>query len=317
MPAEIASMREAFGQALVEIGESHPEVVVLDADVSHSTRTVLFAERFPERFYNLGVAEANMMDIAAGLATTGCIPWVSTFSFLASLRAGEQIRTCIAYPRLNVKIAAGYAGLSDSFDGPTHQSVFDLAVLRAMPNMAVIVAADAPEARAAVKAATAYSGPVYLRLSRAEVPVVFAGGEPEFEIGRGRLLREGADVSLVATGVLLHRALAAADQLSNQGIAARVVEIHTLKPIDESILLEAAQQTGAIVTVEEHSVIGGLGGAVAELLGRRHPTPIEMVGLADTFAESGPYEALLDAYGLGVADIVAATHSVLARKPKN
>ena len=317
MPAEIASMREAFGQALVEIGESHPEVVVLDADVSHSTRTVLFAERFPERFYNLGVAEANMMDIAAGLATTGCIPWVSTFSFLASLRAGEQIRTCIAYPRLNVKIAAGYAGLSDSFDGPTHQSVFDLAVLRAMPNMAVIVAADAPEARAAVKAATAYLGPVYLRLSRAEVPIVFGGGEPEFEVGHGRLLREGADVSLVATGVLLHRALAAADQLSNQGIEARVVEIHTLKPIDESILLEAAEQTGAIVTVEEHSVIGGLGGAVAELLGRRHPTPIEMVGLADTFAESGPYEALLDAYGLGVGDIVAATHSVLARKPRS
>jgi len=316
MPAEIASMREAFGEALVEVGESRPEVVVLDADVSHSTRTLLFAERFPERFFNLGVAEANMMDIAAGLATTGCIPWVSTFSFLASLRAGEQIRTCIAYPRLNVKIAAGYAGLSDSFDGSTHQSVFDLAVLRAMPNMTVIVAADAPEARAAVKAATAYHGPVYLRLSRAEVPVVFSEGEPEFEVGRGRLLRGGCDVSLVATGVLLHRALAAADQLSGQGIDARVIEIHTLKPIDESILVDAGEQTGAIVTIEEHSVIGGLGGAVAEVLARRRPTPIEIVGLRDTFAESGPYEALLDAYGMGVGDIVAATQSVLARKPR-
>ena len=316
MAAETTSMREAFGEALVEVGESHPKVVVLDADVSHSTRTLLFAERFPERFFNLGVAEANMMDIAAGLATTGCVPWVSTFSFLASLRAGEQIRTCIAYPRLNVKIAAGYAGLSDSFDGPTHQSVFDLAVLRAMPNMAVIVAADAPEARAAVKAATAYTGPVYLRLSRAEVPIVFSQGEPEFEVGRGRIIREGGDVSLVATGVLLHRALAAADRLSGRGIEARVVEIHTLKPIDESILLEAAEQTGALVTVEEHSVIGGLGGAVAEVLGRRRPTPIEMVGLRDTFAESGPYEALLDAYGLGVGDIVAATQSVLVRKPR-
>ncbi|MCJ7751581.1 MAG: transketolase family protein, partial [Armatimonadetes bacterium] len=199
---------------------------------------------------------------------------------------------------------------------PTHQSVFDLAVLRAMPNMAVIVAADAPEAKAAVKAATAYDGPVYLRLSRAEVPIVFSQGEPEFEVGRGRVLRDGADVSLIATGVLLHRALAAADQLAGQGIDARVVEIHTLKPIDESILLEAAEQTGAIVTVEEHSIIGGLGGAVAEVLGRSRPAPIEMVGLRDTFAESGPYEALLDAYGMGVGDIVAATRSALARKPR-
>lgn len=316
MPPEIVSMREAFGESLVEIGGDHPDVVVLDADVSHSTRTILFAERFPDRFFNLGVAEANMMDIAAGLAATGFIPWVSTFSFLASLRAGEQIRTCIAYPRLNVKIAAGYAGLSDSFDGPTHQSVFDLAVLRAMPNMTVIVAADAPEAKAAAKAATASPGPVYLRLSRAEVPVVFSEGEPDLQIGRGRLLRDGGDLTLVATGVLLYRALAAADQLSGQDIDARVVEIHTLKPLDESILLDAAEQTGAIVTIEEHSTIGGLGGAVAEVLGRTRPTPIEMVGLNDTFAESGPYEELLDAYGMSVDDIVAAARRALARKPK-
>src|SRR5574340_881188 len=262
MATEIVSMREAFGEALVEIGERHPEVIVLDADVCHSTRTLLFAERFPERFLNLGIAEANMMDIAAGLATTGALPWVSTFSFLASLRAGEQVRTSIAYPQLNVKIAGGYAGLSDSFDGPTHQSVFDLAVMRAMPNMTVIVAADAPEARAAAKAATVYPGPVYLRLSRAEVPVVFREGEPEFEIGKGRTLRVGEEVALVATGVMVARALAAAERLASEGVEARVIEIHTLKPIDEALLLAAAEETGALVTVEEHSVIGGLGSAV-------------------------------------------------------
>jgi transketolase len=316
MQTETASMREAFGEALVEVGERHPEVVVLDADVCHSTRTLLFAERFPERFYNLGIAEANMMDIAAGLATTGAVPWVSTFSFLASLRAGEQIRTSIAYPKLNVKIAGGYAGLSDSFDGPTHQSVFDLAVMRAMPNMTVVAAADGPEAKAAVKAASIYPGPVYLRLSRAEVPVVFREGEPEFRIGQGRVLRDGADVSLVATGVMVSRALAAAERLVGEGVAARVIEIHTLKPIDEGLLLNAAEETGALVTVEEHSVIGGLGGAVAETLAQGRPTPVEMVGLRDTFAESGAYEALLDAYGLSVGEIVAAAQRALARKAR-
>jgi len=307
-------MREAFGEALVEVGARHPEVVVLDADVCHSTRTLLFGERFPDRFFNLGIAEANMMDVAAGLATTGAVPWVSTFSFLASLRAGEQLRTSIAYPRLNVKIAGGYAGLSDSFDGPTHQSVFDLAVVRAMPNMTVIVAADGPEAKAAVKAATAYPGPVYLRLSRAEVPVVFSEGEPEFEIGRGRVMRDGGDVTLVATGVMLARALEAAEQLAGEGVGARVIEIHTLKPLDERLLVATAEETGALVTAEEHSVIGGLGGAVAEVLGRRRPTPVEMVGLRDTFAESGAYEPMLDAYGMSIEDIVAAAGRALERK---
>lgn len=312
--ADLIAMREAFGEALADLGETCPEIVVLDADVSHSTRTLHFAERFPDRFFNLGVAEANLVAVAAGLATTGFLPWVSTFSFLASLRAAEQVRTCIAYPRLNAKIAAGYGGLSDSFDGPSHQSVMDLAVMRALPNMTVLVPADGPEARAAVRAATAHDGPVYLRLSRAEVPVIFPQGEPDLTIGKGRVLRQGCDVSLIATGVMLSRALAAAQRLEGESISAQVIEIHTLKPLDQPLLLEAAEATGALVTVEEHSVIGGLGGAVAELLAGRRPTPIERIGLRDTFCESGPYEALLDAYGLSVEEIVAAAHRALARR---
>ena len=251
------AIRDAFGEALVELGEKNEKVVVLDADVSNSTRTIKFEERFPDRFFNVGVAEANMMNIAAGLATCGFIPFASTFSFLACLRAAEQIRTSIAYPELNVKIAAGYAGLSDSYDGTTHQSVCDIAIARSIPNLTVIVVADAQETKIAVPAIAQYKGPVFFRLSRAEVPVIF-DKDHQFEIGKANILREGSDVTLIATGVMVVRVLEAADKLENEGVSAGIVEIHTIKPLDERIVLQAAEETKAIVTAEEHSILGGL-----------------------------------------------------------
>jgi len=309
------AIRDAFGEALVELGEKNEKVVVLDADVSNSTRTIKFEERFPDRFFNVGVAEANMMNIAAGFATCGFIPFASTFSFLACLRAGEQIRTSIAYPELNVKIAAGYAGLSDSYDGTTHQSVCDIAIARSIPNLTVIVVADAQETKIAVPAIAQYKGPVFFRLSRAEVPVIF-DKDHQFEIGKANILREGSDVTLIATGVMVVRVLEAADKLENEGVSAGIVEIHTIKPLDERIVLQAAEETKAIVTAEEHSILGGLGSAVAELLVKHYPVPLEMVGILDVFAESGGYEELLDKYGMGVTDIVKAVKAVLERKKR-
>lgn len=309
------AIRDAFGEALVELGEKNEKVVVLDADVSNSTRTIKFEERFPDRFFNVGVAEANMMNIAAGLATCGFIPFASTFSFLACLRAGEQIRTSIAYPELNVKIAAGYAGLSDSYDGTTHQSVCDIAIARSIPNLTVIVVADAQETKIAVPAIAQYKGPVFFRLSRAEVPVIF-DKDHQFEIGKANILREGSDVTLIATGVMVVRVLEAADKLENEGVSAGIVEVHTIKPLDERIVLQAAEETKAIVTAEEHSILGGLGSAVAELLVKHYPVPLEMVGILDVFAESGGYEELLDKYGMGVTDIVKAVKAVLERKKR-
>jgi len=307
------AIRDAFGEALVDLGYKNNKVVVLDADVSHSTRTIKFEEKFPDRFFNIGVAEANMMNIAAGFATCGFIPFVSTFSFLACLRAGEQIRTSVAYPKLNVKIAAGYGGLSDSYDGTTHQSVCDIAIARSIPNMTVIVVADAQEAKIAVPAIAKYEGPVFFRLSRAEVPIIF-NEDHRFEIGKGNLLKEGSDVTLVATGIMVARALEASHQLEEQEMSTRVIEIHTVKPLDEKILTKAAKETRAMVTIEEHNIYGGLGSAVAESLTKYYPVPIEMVGISDTFAESGSYEELLDEYGMGVSDIVEAAKRVLKRK---
>lgn len=307
------SLRDAFGDALVEIGASDERVVVLDADVSHSTKTITFKESFPERFFNIGIAEANMMNIAAGFASCGLIPFVSTFSFLACLRAGEQIRTSIAYPRLNVKIAGGFGGLSDSYDGATHQSVCDLAVVRSMPNMTVIVLADAEETRKAIPVIAQFNGPVFFRLSRAELPVIF-NSDDEFEIGKGRLIKKGDDVTLIANGVMLARTIEAAESLIDRGINAGVIEIHTLKPIDEKILIEAAGITRAIVTIEEHNIIGGLGSSVAECLIKHCPVPMEMVGIQDTFAESGDYDELLAKYGMGVGDIIRAAEKVMKRK---
>lgn len=308
------SIRDAFGQALVKLGEKNEKVVVLDADVSTSTRTAFFHNKFPDRFFNFGIAEGNMMDVGAGLALVGKIPFASTFSSLASLRALEQIRTSIAYPKLNVKIAGGYGGLSDFKDGPTHHSICDLAVIRSIPNMTLIVPADAIETEKTVFAAAEYEGPVYLRLSRAKVPVIF-DADYKIEIGKGTLLKEGKDVSLIATGIMVARVFEAAKLLENgEKIDARVIEIHTLKPIDVDIIIQAAEETGAIVTAEEHSIIGGLAGAVTEVTAENKPVPIERVGVKDTFTESGEYNDLLEKYGMGISDIVKSAKKVLKRK---
>jgi transketolase len=263
----------------------------------------MFAKAFPERFFNLGVAEANMVNVGVGLALGGKIPIVNTFAFLIALRAIEQIRTCVAYANVNVKFAAAYGGLSDSFDGPTHHSICDLAVMRSLPNIAVVVVADSTEARKIVTASLEYDGPVYFRLSRAEVPTLFEE-DHSLEIGKGVELRDGDDVTLVGTGIMLGRCLEAAEALETLGIKAKILEIHTLKPLDEEIIIKAARQTGAIVTVEEHSIIGGLGSAVAETLSEKHPVLIRRIGIRDTFTETGPYFDLLDKYGLSVGAIV-------------
>jgi transketolase len=311
--AELRSMRQAYGEALAELGAANPNVVVLDADVSASTQTWMFREKHPDRFFNVGVAEANMVDVAVGLSLAGKIPFANTFAFLIALRAAEQVRTCVAYAKTNVKLVGSYGGLSDAFDGPTHHSICDLAVIRSLPNMAVIVVADAVEVKKAVPAVAEYDGPVYLRVSRAEVPVLF-DERHEVCIGQGVTLREGGDVTLIGTGIMVGRCLEAAEALKREGMDARVIELHTLKPIDEELIVQAAQETGAIVTAEEHSIIGGLGAAVAEVLSSQCPVPILRVGLADTFAETGPYEALLDRYGMGVTHIVANAKEAVARK---
>ena len=309
---KMVALRDSFGESLVELGHENPDVVVLDADVSSSTKTILFGKAFPDRFFNFGIAEANMMDAAAGFATVGKVPYASTFCFLATLKSGEQLRNSIAYPKLNVKICGGYGGLSDSFDGVSHQSVYDLAIMRATPNMTVIVASDDILTRKAVKAIANHTGPVYLRLCRNEVPVL-ENENRHFEIGKGILLRDASAVTILVTGILVSKALQAADELKEEGIHARVIEIHTLKPLDEDIVIKAAKETAGIVTVEEHSVIGGLGSAVAECLAKNYPTRVEMVGIKDTFAESGPYDALLEKYILNDHAIVKSCKRLLGK----
>jgi transketolase len=307
-------MREGYGRALAEYGEINPDVVVLDADTSSSTLSRFFAERFPERFLNIGIAEPCMVDVAVGLALGGKIPFANAFAALLSLRALEQIRTCVCYARRNVKLAAGYAGLSDFKDGPTHHAIMDIATMRAMPEMTVIVPADALEAGKWVPVVAEYEGPVYLRLSRAAtIPV--HDESLQAEIGKGITLREGSDVTLVGTGSMVGRSLLAAEKLAKEGIEARVLEIHTIKPLDVDLVQQAAEETGAVVTAEEHSVIGGLGGAVAEALCEGRPVPLERVGVADTFTCTAlEPESLMDACGLAVEDIVSATKRALVRK---
>ena len=307
-------MREAYGRALAEYGQVNPDVVVLDADTSSSTLSCYFAERFPDRSVNVGIAEPCMIDVAVGLALGGQIPFVNGFAALLSLRAMEQIRTCVCYARTNVKIAAGYAGVSDFKDGPTHHSIVDLALMRALPEMTVIVPADALEAAAWVPLVAEHDGPVYLRISRAStIPV--HDRPPELVIGRGIVLRGGSDVTLVATGAMVGRSLRAAQALDAKGIDARVIEVHTIKPLDAQVVADAAAETGAVVTAEEHSVVGGLGGAVAEVLGERCPVPLQRVGIADRFACTAPDpETLMDVCGMAVEDIVAAAERAIAQK---
>jgi transketolase len=296
--------REAYGQALAEIGEEIKDIVVLDADLSGSTKTAVFAKKYPERFFNMGIAEQNLMSTAAGFATCGKIPFASTFAIFATGRAFEQVRNSICYPKLNVKIAATHAGLTVGEDGATHQAIEDLAIMRALPNMTVINPADGIEARKAVRAAALYEGPVYLRFGRLAVETIF-DEDYEFEIGKGKVLKEGTDVAIIATGIMVGEALKAAEVLGKEGINAMVVNIHTLKPIDEEIVLKAAE-CGAIVTAEEHTVIGGLGSAVAEVLAEKKPTPMRRIGIKDQFGQSGKPGELLKLYNLTAEDIVKA-----------
>jgi transketolase len=307
-------MRQGYGLALADYGVADDRVVVLDADTSSSTLSRYFVERYPQRFINVGIAEPCMVDVAVGLALEGWVPFVNGFAALVALRALEQIRTCVAYARTNVKIAAGYAGLSDYKDGPTHHSITDIAILRAMPGMTVIVPADAAEAAAWVPLVAAYDGPVYLRLSRAATVAVHEPGQA-LAIGRGTVRRAGADVTLVSAGAMVGRSLLAAGELAREGIDARVLELHTIKPLDRDLILQAAEETGALVSAEEHSVVGGLGGAVAEALCDGRPVPLERVGVQDTFTRTAPDpDSLMDACGLAVVDITAAAKRALRRK---
>lgn len=305
--------RDAYGQTLVELGRENPAIVVLDADLSGSTKTSLFAKEFPRRFFNAGIAEANMLGMAAGLAAGGQIPFVSTFAVFAAGRAFEQIRQSLAYPRLNVKVVATHGGITVGEDGGSHQSVEDLAIMRALPNMVVLCPADGPETVAAVRAAVAYEGPVYMRLGRSKVPTVFPENSP-FVIGKGSCLRAGTDLAFVTTGLMTAQALAAAEILAAGGIDARVIHLGTIKPLDVDLVLRAARETGALVTAEEHSVIGGLGGAVCETVSESHPVPVERVGLRDVFGQSGTAEELLAYYGLTTAELVEAAQRVLRKK---
>lgn len=296
--------REAYGKALKDLASTNEKIVVLDADLSKSTKTADFKSVAPERFFNMGIAEGNMMGVAAGLSTCGKIPFVSTFAMFAAGRAFEQIRNSICYPKLNVKVCATHAGLTVGEDGASHQAIEDISLMRSIPNMTVINPADAIETDAVIKAIAEIDGPCYVRLGRLAVNNVNDAATYKFELGKGITLKEGNDVTLVATGIMVEIALEAAEMLAKEGINARVINIHTIKPIDREILVKAAKETGAIVTAEEHNVIGGLGSAVAEVLTEECPVPVLKVGVQDTFGESGKPNELLEAYGLTAKNIV-------------
>jgi len=307
---EKISIRKAYGEALADYGTVNPNVVALAADVSSSVYTSFFAERFPQRFFNVGITEQSLIDVAVGFALAGMIPFANTFATLF-LRTVEQIRTCVAYAKTNVKIVGSYSGLSDFKDGPTHHAEADVAIMRSLPNMTVLEPADAVETKKMVPAAAEFDGPIYLRINRAELPVLFDEAH-KVKIGKASIVRDGSDVTLVCSGVMVSRCLEAARILANQGIDVRVVNMYTIKPLDFSTVEKAAAETGAIVTAEEHSIIGGLGSAVAEALGERFPVPIERVGISDTFTETSlNYEELLDYYGMGVEDIIKAIRCVV------
>jgi transketolase len=308
--------REAYGAALAEFGEVYPNLVVMDADLSKSTKTDMFKKKFPERHINCGISEANMMSAAAGIATTGKIVFASSFAMFAAGRAFEQVRNSIGYPHLNVKIGATHAGLSVGEDGASHQCCEDIGVMRTIPGMVIINPSDAVEARAAVEAAILHKGPVYLRFGRLAVPVINDNPSYRFKLGKGVQLRDGSDVTIAATGLMVPDALEAAELLAGEGVSARVINIHTIKPIDREILLKAAAETGAIVTAEEHNIIGGLGSAVAEVTAEGCPVPVLRVGVEDRFGTSGKAEKVLEAYGLTPGHITEKAKQALASKRK-
>lgn len=305
--------RESYGNALARLGEEY-DIVVLDADLSKSTKTEVFKKKFPERFINMGIAEQNMISTAAGLASCRKIVFASSFAMFAAGRAFEQIRNSVCYPNLNVKIGATHAGISVGEDGATHQCLEDIGIMRTIPNMVIINPADDVEAQAAVEAAVKHNGPVYLRFGRLGVPVIYDESAYKFELGKGVELKDGSDVTIIATGLLVADALEAEKMLEKDGISARVINIHTIKPIDREIISKAAAETGAIVTCEEHNIIGGLGSAVAEVLCEECPVPMERVGVRDKFGKSGVPAQLLKDYGLTADDIVAAAKKVINKK---
>ena len=295
--------RDSYGNALVELGKEHDDLVVLDADLAAATKTGTFKKAFPERHIDCGIAECNMMGIAAGIAAAGKVPFASSFAMFAAGRAFEQVRNSIGYPHLNVKIGATHAGISVGEDGATHQWNEDIALMRTIPGMVVINPSDDVEAKAAVKAAYEHQGPVYLRFGRLAAPVINDRPDYKFELGRGIVLREGKDLTIVATGLMVSESLAAAEMLAAEGIDAKVINIHTIKPLDEELIVAAARETGKVVTVEEHSVIGGLGSAVCDALCAKHPVPVLKIGVQDVYGESGPAVQLLEKYGLDAKGI--------------
>lgn len=307
---KMIATRESYGKALVELGEAHENLVVLDADLAAATKTGMFRKAFPTRHFDCGIAEANMMCVAAGMSTMGLVPFVSTFAMFAAGRAFEQVRNTIGYPHLNVKIGATHGGISVGEDGASHQCCEDFALMRSIPGMVVLSPSDDVEARAAVKAAYAYNGPVYVRFGRLAVPVIHEEGYA-FTIGKGEQLTEGNDVAILATGLLVAEALEAATALRQQGVNARVINLGTIKPLDEEIILKAARECKRIVTCEEHSVIGGLGEAVCGLLAENCPTPVRRVGVNDEFGHSGPAKALLKQFGLCAENIAQVAKSML------
>ncbi len=306
------AIRDAYGEALKKLGQRNEKIIALEADVGASTKSAVFGNEFPDRYFNVGISEMNMTAMAAGFALEGFVPFVNTFASFLTTRGADPIQSLIAYDRLNVKLAGTYCGLSDSYDGASHHSITDMAFVRAIPGVAVVSVSDGVETEKAVFALAEYEGPVYLRLSRAPAPVIY-DENLKFEIGKGIVLKEGTDVTIIATGTVLHQALEAAKLLREEGIEAAVIDMHTVKPVDRELITAFARKTGAIVTVEEHSIHGGLGSAVAEVLVQEYPAPLEMIG-AEEFAESGDYGQLLEKYGYSSQAIGAACRKVMARK---
>lgn len=312
MTKKIAT-RETYGETLIELGKENENIVVLDADLSKSTKTHGFSKEFPNRFFNMGIAEQNVMGTAAGFAASGKIPFASTFAVFASGRAFEIIRNSICYPKLNVKVCATHAGITVGEDGASHQAVEDLALMRALPNMTVLNPADAVSAKALLNEAAKYNGPVYVRLGRAKVPVIYNEKDAQFAIGKGMEVKDGKDLAIIATGIMVETAINASEELAKEGISARVIDIHTLKPIDKDIILKAAKETKGIITVEEHNIIGGLGSAVAEVLVENYPVSMKRIGINDTFGESGKPDELMEKYGLTSENIVLKAKEMLQK----
>ncbi len=305
--------RDAYGKALVELGEKNPDILVLDADLAAATKTGAFKKAFPERFFDTGIAEGNMMGVAAGLATTGYTVFASSFAMFSAGRAFEQVRNTIAYPHLNVKIGATHAGISVGEDGASHQCCEDIALMRSIPGMVIINPADDIEARAAVFAAAEHDGPVYMRFGRLAVPRIF-DEDYKFEIGKAVTLKEGSDVTIIATGLMVNEALMAAEELSKEGISAEVINMHTIKPLDKDAIIKSAKKTGCIVTAEEHNVVGGMGDAVCDAVCAEHPVPVVKVGVEDTFGKSGPAVELLHIFGLDADNIVKKAKIAIEKK---